>query len=152
VTMRGYTLVELLAVLAVLSILAMGAMPMAEMAAQRQKEQALRDALWEIRGGLDAYKKAVDSGQIALEAGGSGYPPKLASLTEGVIDVHGQPRYFLRRLPRDPFASPELTAETSWTLRCYDSPPDAPHPGAEVFDVQSSSAAKGSNGVLLKDW
>ena len=149
---RGYTLVELLAVLAILSILAMGAVPMAELAAQRQKEQALRDALWEIRSALDAYKRAVDGGLIAREAGGTGYPPRLSTLVEGVVGAQGKRLYFLRRLPRDPFAPADQPAEATWALRCYESPPDAPAPGADVYDVRSRSARMGSNGVALKDW
>lgn len=149
---RGYTLVELLAVMAILSILAMGAAPLAELATQRQKEQALREALWQIRGALDAYKRAVDSGQVPRAPGGSGYPPSLAALAEGVRGGQGQTLYFLRRLPRDPFGPADEPAEATWALRSYDSPPEAPRPGADVFDVQSRSARVGSNGVPLKDW
>jgi general secretion pathway protein G len=149
---RGYTLVELLAVLAVLGILAMGAAPLAELATQRQKEQALRDALWEIRSALDAHKRAVDAGQIARVPGGSGYPPNLAVLVQGVPGPQGQAMYFLRRIPRDPFAPADQPAEATWALRAYDSPPDAPQPGADVYDVMSRSARIGSNGVPLKEW
>lgn len=149
---RGYTLIELLAVLAILSVLAMGAVPLAELATQRQKEQSLRDALWEIRGALDAYKRAVDAGLIARQPGGSGYPPSLETLAAGVTGPQGRPMYFLRRVPRDPFAPAELKAEATWALRCYDSPPEAPHPGEDVFDVASRSTRLGSNGVPLKDW
>jgi general secretion pathway protein G len=149
---RGYTLVELLAVLAVLGILAMGAAPLAELATQRQKEQALRDALWEIRSALDAHKRAVDAGQIARVPGGSGYPPALDVLVQGVPGPRGQAMYFLRRIPRDPFAPADQPAEATWTLRAYDSPPDAPQPGADVYDVMSRSARIGSNGVPLREW
>jgi general secretion pathway protein G len=149
---RGYTLVELLAVLAILSVLAMGAAPLAELATQRQKEQALRDALWQIRGALDAYKRAVDAGQIPRSAGASGYPPSLAALVEGTRGPQGQLLYFLRRVPRDPFAPAEQPAEATWVLRSYESPPDAPKPGADVYDVMSRSDRIGSNGVPLKDW
>lgn len=149
---HGYTLVELLAVLAILSVLAMGAAPLAELATHRQKEQALRDALWEIRGALDAYKRAVDNGQVPQAPGGSGYPPSLVALVDGVRGGQGQILYFLRRLPRDPFAPADGSAEATWALRSYDSPPEAPRPGADVFDVQSRSVRVGSNGVPLKDW
>ena len=149
---RGYTLVELLAVLAILSVLAMGAAPLAELATQRQKEQSLRDALWQIRGALDAYKRAVDTGQIPRAAGASGYPPSLAVLVDGTRGPQGQLMYFLRRIPRDPFAPAEQPAEATWALRSYESPPDAPKPGADVYDVMSRSERLGSNGVPLKDW
>ena len=149
---RGYTLVELLAVLAILSVLALGAAPLAELATQRTKEQALRDALWQIRGALDAYKRAVDAGQIPRSAGASGYPPSLATLVEGTRGPQGQMLYFLRRVPRDPFAAAEQPAEATWALRSYESPPEAPRPGADVYDVTSRSDRIGSNGVPLKDW
>lgn len=149
---RGYTLVELLAVLAVLSVLAMGVAPLAELAVQRQKEQGLRDALWEIRSALDAYKRAVDTGQIARAPGGAGYPPDLAALVNGVAGPQGKPMYFLRRLPRDPFAPADQAAIATWALRSYESPPEAPLPGADVYDVMSRSDRMGSNGVPLKAW
>lgn len=149
---RGYTLVELLAVLAVMSVLAMGAVPLAELAAQRQKEQALHAALWELRAAIDAYKQAVDAGEIAGAPGGSGYPPDLGTLVQGVRDRDGRMRYFLRRLPRDPFAPADVPAESTWALRSHESPPDAPRPGADVYDVMSASTRVGSNGVPLKDW
>lgn len=149
---RGYTLVELLAVLAILSILAMGAFPMAELARKRQQEADLRQALWEIRDALDAYKRAVDSGLIARQPGSAGYPPSLRELVAGVPNQQGQMIYFLRRLPRDPFADPKLAAEATWGLRSYASPPDAPQPGDDVFDVHSLSLRLGVNGTPLKDW
>ena len=130
----------------------MGAAPLAEMATQRQKEQALRDALWEIRGALDRYKLAVDTGQIAREPGGSGYPPNLAVLVSGVRNAQGQTMYFLRRMPRDPFSPAEVPAEATWALRAYESPPEAPRPGSDVYDVASRSERVGGNGVPLKDW
>ncbi|MBN8486838.1 MAG: type II secretion system protein [Burkholderiales bacterium] len=151
-TCRGYTLIELLAVLGVLSVLAMAVAPLAELTTQRYKEQALRDALWQIRGALDAYKQAVDAGQIARVPGASGYPPNLAVLVDGAPGSQGHRVYFLRRLPRDPFAPVEAPAESTWALRSYASPPDAPRPGADVYDVMSRSERLGSNGVPLKDW
>lgn len=149
---RGYTLIELMAVLAILSVLAMGVMPLAERAQQREREQDLRRALWTLRDALDAYKKAVDHGQIARTPGGSGYPPNLNVLVEGVADAQGQTRYFLRRMPRDPFAPQDQAPEATWALRSYASPPDAPQEGVDVFDVYSRSPLMGSNGVPLRAW
>ena len=148
----GHTLLELLAVLAILSILAWGAAPLAELTVQRRKEQALRDALWEIRGALDAYKRAVDAGQIPRPPGGSGYPATLTELVEGVTDAQGRRIHFLRRLPRDPFAPADLPAQATWALRAYDSPPQAPRPGADVYDVLSRSDRVAIDGTALKEW
>jgi len=149
---RGYTLVELMVVLAILSVLALGVAPLAEVAVQRRREDALREALWQIRAAIDAYKRAVDMGAIARQSGASGYPPNLLALVDGVPGIGGPRHYFLRRLPRDPFAPAEVPAEASWRLRSYESPADAPRPGADVYDVQSSSEGKALNGELLKAW
>lgn len=149
---QGYSLIELLAVLAVMSVLAMAAAPVAEIAAQRQKERALREALWEIRSAIDAYKRAVDSGQVARLPGGSGYPPTLAVLTNGISDRDGRTLYLLRRMPRDPFAAPTLPADQTWRIRSYDSPPESPTTGADVYDVQSRSDRIGLDGTALKEW
>jgi len=150
----GYTLVELLVVLAVLGVLGYLVMPLAELALQRDREHELKHALWEIRDAIDAYKRAADAGSIVVVPGQSGYPPDLITLTQGVADAKASGRmlYFLRRVPRDPFADPALPAEQTWGLRSYLSPPDQPKPGADVYDVYSRSNRVGLNGQALNTW
>jgi general secretion pathway protein G len=153
---RGFTFIELMITLAIMATLAVVAVPMAQVAVQRAKERGLRSALIEIREALDAYKRAADAGRIKLAASDSGYPKKLEELVEGVPDQRSprkQAIYFLRRIPRDPFAArEELSAGETWARRAYASPPDNPGAGEDVFDVSSRSDKVGLNGVPLKQW
>ena len=152
---RGFTLIELLITVAILSLLASGAMAVAELATRRAQEQDLRSALREIREAIDAYKQAVDAKRVRSTADASGYPPSLQTLVDGVADTRhpgGAKLYFLRRLPRDPLADPTLPAAETWGLRSYESEPDSPQPGRDVFDVHSLSPKVGLNGVPYREW
>jgi general secretion pathway protein G len=94
------------------------------------------------------------AGEIAPTPGGSTYPPNLLALVQTAPDPR-QPsrvRYFLRRIPRDPFADPGIPPEATWALRSYASPPDRPQEGADVYDVASRSSLIGLNGIALKEW
>ncbi|MES2298407.1 MAG: type II secretion system protein [Pseudomonadota bacterium] len=153
---RGFTFIELMMTLAIMATLAVVAVPMAQVGVQRAKERELRSALIEIREGLDAYKRAADQGRIKTSIGDSGYPKKLEELVEGVPDQKNPRKpniYFLRRLPRDPFATREGgNASDTWLKRAYSSPPDSPSEGEDVFDVSSRSDKLGLNGIPLKQW
>ena len=153
---RGFTLIELVITLAIVGLLASAAMPLAELVAKREKETELRAALRDIRTGLDAYRTAAQTGHIRLELGASGYPPDLQSLYEGVEDIASESKvklYFLRRIPRDPlFPDGSLPGEQTWGLRSYQSSPEDPQPGEDVFDVYSLAGGKGLNGVAYRDW
>ncbi|MFZ5551249.1 MAG: type II secretion system protein [Pseudomonadota bacterium] len=152
---RGFSLVELLAVIAIMSVLASIAMPLAELSHRRSMEEELRRALREIRSALDAYKRMVDAGLIARPAGGSGYPPNLQVLVDGAVNAQtpqGSKLYFLRRIPRDPFADDASNAADTWGLRSYESPPDDPKPGRDVFDVHSLASGKGLDGRPYRQW
>lgn len=151
----GFSLIELLAAAAILGVLATVAMPVMETTMRRQKEQALRIALRDIRQAIDAYKLAADGGRIVVASDESGYPGSLSDLTAGLNDEKnpgGPKMYFLRRVPRDPFADPAMTAIDSWRKRRFDSPSDAPVEGDDVFDVYSRSPLTGLNGVPYAQW
>lgn len=153
---RGFTYVELVVAVALVALLAAAALPMLEITVKRNRELELREALRDIRKALDAYKDAYDDGRVVRRANASGYPESLELLVEGVPDAQSaEPKrlYFMRRLPRDPFA-PErgLSAAQSWGKRSYASPHDAPVEGEDVFDVYSRSEAAGLNGVPYREW
>jgi general secretion pathway protein G len=56
-SVRGWTLIELVITLTVLSILTMGVIPLVRTSVRRQKELQLREALREMRGAIDAFKR-----------------------------------------------------------------------------------------------
>lgn len=150
---RGYTLVEMLVVLAMLGALALAAFPLAELTVQRERERELKRALWEIRDSIDAYKRAADQGAGPRLASSSGYPTTLRALVQATPNAtNGRAQYFLRRIPRDPFADPALPAEATWGLRSFQSSAELPKPGDDVYDVYSLSTKKGLNGVPLREW
>ena len=152
---RGFTLIEMLVVLTLMAILAGAARPLLELSVQRSREHELRQALRSVRTALDAYKKAVELGAVAKRAEDSGYPPTLNVLVAGVADAkspEGKKIYFLRRLPRDPFADASLPAAETWGLRAGDSPPDEPQPGRDVFDIYSRSERRALDGTKYRDW
>ncbi|MBI1905696.1 MAG: type II secretion system protein [Rhodocyclales bacterium] len=152
----GFTLIELLVTLVIIGILAAAVFPLSETSVRRAQEKELRQALWEIRGALDAYKRAVDEGRILRSADQSGYPPSLGVLVEGVTDAKdpkGRKIYFLRRVPRDPMADdPAAAPEQTWGKRSYDSPPESPRAGRDIFDVYSLSRRTGLNGIPYREW
>lgn len=83
----GFSLIELLAASVIVGILASVAVPFMETALKRQKEQALRVALRDIRNAIDAYKQATSDGRIKIEDGKTGYPASLLELTDGIEDA-----------------------------------------------------------------
>lgn len=155
-TQRGFTLIELIVTVALVGILALTAMPVFELSAKRAREAELRAALREMRTAIDAYRQAVEAGKIERKADENGYPKRLDDLVQGVenqLDPNKAKIYFLRRLPRDPFANdPAQPPDKTWGKRSYASPPEDPREGADIYDVHSLSAGIGLNGVPYREW
>lgn len=152
----GFSFVEILATIAILALMATAAVPYFELVVTRQKEIELRRDLRIIREAIDSYKKASDEGRIPKLADESGYPKRLEDLVNGVEDAKDPAKrkiYFLRSIPRDPMSTDtEVPAIQTWRLRSYDSPPDEPREGEDVFDVYSMSEQKGLNGISYNQW
>ena len=153
---RGFTLIEMLVTVTIVGLISTIAFPMLELVQRRNNESELRSALRQIRTAIDSYKQAVDEGRIVEENKGSGYPPSLDVLVNGVPDVKsankGRMIYFLRKIPKDATSKDPLDAPARWGLRSYASPANAPQAGADVFDVYSLTPGVGLSGVPYKDW
>ncbi|MDP1524974.1 MAG: type II secretion system protein [Rhodocyclaceae bacterium] len=152
---RGFSLIELMVSLALIALFATLAQPLHELTVRRTQESELRDALRQIRVALDTYRQASEEGRILVQSGASGYPRSLDLLVSGVKDARdpsAAPIHFLRRIPRDPFAAPDVKATASWGLRSYLSSHDRPSPGDDVYDVYSLSPATGINGIPYREW
>lgn len=154
--MRGFTLIELLVALVLFALIVTSAAPMMQMTVKRNKEQELRKTLWKMRDAIDAYKQAVDDGLVEKSAEHTGYPESLYALVEGVENIQDPKHrklFFLRRIPRDPFAKDSgASNEETWGLRSYRSSFDEPKAGEDVYDVYSLSEGVGINKQAYRDW
>lgn len=155
IKMRGFTLIELLVALVLLGLIASTAAPVMQLSVKRNKEQELKKALWQMRDAIDAYKQAVDDGLIKSTIDDSGYPPSLRQLVAGVENIQHPKKkkiFFLRHIPRDPFATDStLSAEQTWGKRSYQSA-DESSDAVDVYDVYSLSNEIGINQQPYREW
>jgi general secretion pathway protein G len=148
--MAGVTLIELIVAMGILTILVSGVLPLSYMTYKRSKEIELRQNLRVIRDAIDAYKKMVDEGRIAMELDGTGYPPNLEILVEGAVSNDPDPinLKFLRRIPKDP-----MTEDGEWGLRAYADDPDSEiWGGQDVYDIYSQSDEEALDGSYYRNW
>jgi general secretion pathway protein G len=67
-SVRGWTLIELVITLTVLSVLTLGVIPLVRTSVRRQKEQQLHEALRQMRGAIDAFKRDT----VGMQCGAGG--------------------------------------------------------------------------------
>ncbi|PYX75054.1 MAG: general secretion pathway protein GspG, partial [Acidobacteria bacterium] len=144
---RGFTLIELIVAATILSILTLMALPLARVTVQREKEKRLREALWEMRDGIDRYKEAADRGAFQTKVDSQNYPPDLDELGKGIEGQAGKKYRFLRSIPTDP-----MTNSKEWGLRSMQDDADSDSWGGQnVFDVYTKSQGTGLDGTKYKD-
>jgi general secretion pathway protein G len=144
---HGLSLIELIVTVAILAILASVAYPIARFQIQRQKEQVLREDLWDMRRAIDKYKDAADRGAIRTSVDSFGYPPDLDTLVNGV-DIKDHKVKFLRAIPVDP-----MTNKKDWVLRSMQDDADSDSWGGQnVFDVHSNSQGTAMDGTKYATW
>lgn len=152
----GFSLIELIVAFTILLILTTMAVPMARYQVRRQRENALRRDLDEMRSAIDKYKDYCDQGKV--QAGDPEtycYPKSLESLVDGVqlantLSGNGQSGKlrFLRRIPKDP-----MTGDTDWGKRSMQDEPDSSSWGGQnIFDIYSKSMDKASDGTPYSEW
>ncbi|HEB29059.1 MAG TPA: general secretion pathway protein GspG, partial [Porticoccus sp.] len=105
---------------------------------------------------IDDFKQAVEDGRIEQSDELSGYPTSLAQLVEGMedqLDPDHKKIYFLRRIPRDPFATDTNASNSNtWGKRSYESSFDDKEAGDDVYDIYSLSEAVGLNQQPYREW
>lgn len=155
---KGTTLIEIIVVLVILSVLAGAALPYAEVTIRRSKEIELRNNLREIRTAIDLFHYDWESGLISKSeaaASDDGYPKTLSVLVDGVetTGVSSSHKYYLRRIPKDPFSPSDKSIDEQWHLRSYqDEPSSLSWGGHDVYDVMTLSEKRGIDGSFYKTW
>lgn len=147
----GLSLVELIVAFTILLTLTAMALPMARYKVRREKEQALRQNLREIRTAIDKYKDMADRGELGqTKLGTENYPETLEILVEGVKIPGPEDKKvkFLRRMPKDPF-----TNSAEWGKRStQDDPKSQSWGGQNVFDVYSKTMERAPDGTPYSEW
>ena len=144
--------------LVILSIMASVAIPYMEITVQRQKEYELRAALREVRSAIDRFHRDWEESLLSKhgdQASEDGYPRTLEVLVEGVEEEGkiGKRRYYLRRIPQNPFADVQSQSESQWVFRGYQDSPDALFwNGEDVYDLRAATDKVAIDGTLYHSW
>lgn len=145
------TLIELIVATAIMMLLTYMAVPLARGRVRREKERALREALYEIRHAINEYKDHADKNEFGpIKVDTEGYPESLEILVDGVKIANKVDKKvkFLRRIPLDP-----MTNTRDWGKRSMQDDPKANAWGGQnVFDVYTNSMDKARDGTPYSEW
>lgn len=149
----GFTLLELILALAIVALLSALAAPSVAAWHRGAQEDDLRQGLRDIRTALDHFHDDWVQQRIVRDASASpdGWPVSLDVLVQGEPESgpQGRLRWYLRRLPVDPFDR----EGRGWSLRGYQNKPDdLVWNGVDVYDVRSFSREEGSDGRAYDQW
>jgi len=148
----------MLVTIVIISVLASVALPYAELSVRRSNEYELKSALRKIRVAIDQFhedwsrKKISEFTSVASD---DGYPLTLDVLVQGV-ELKGtvnKKRYYLRRIPKNPFVDPTLPIDEQWVLRGYQDKPDALLWGrVDIYDVRAKTEKIAIDGTPYASW
>lgn len=156
--LSGFTLIELMVTMVILSIMASVAIPYAELSVTRSNEYQLKYSLRELRSAIDHFHADWQAEYIPQDeaiASPDGYPRNLEILVNGVDDAVtvSAKRYYLRRIPKNPFVDPTQPVREHWLLRSYQDAPDAIFwGGQDVYDIIPNTDKMAIDGTYYKTW
>lgn len=130
----GFTMVEVVVASALVLLISSIVSPASETIAKREKEERLRQALWEMREGIERYRQDNGSPPTSLQQ-------LLAATAPSPIGG-----FYLRRLPLNPFV-----ASTQWEIASPIIDVRCPDPATGTAN-QRVSPGTGTDGIAYRDW